>query len=172
MRVIGVHAETHRRCPRRTRVVICNIDARRLSCNAQSWARSQVVETELDVGTLERHVRAALNIRRAAIGIIDRLAINRDSHQVQAKRILRTQLACHARDVHTVVVVEDRQLIVDNLHRNVRGVALHEAGIDDVIRVHETATFELGLLRARLICSATCSIARRARDADRPMSSP
>ena len=162
MRVVRVHAEAHRRCLHCPAVVFGDVDPRRLCRNSKTRARAQVVVAEADVGTSERDVGAALDIGRAAVGIVDWLAVDRDAHQVQAERIFGAQLTRHARDVHTLVLVEDREFVVDNLHGDVRGVALDEPGVHDVVRVNEAASLELGLfgaelhVRSDLLHGATC----------------
>ena len=79
-----------------------------------------------------------------------RLAVDGDAHQVQPERVLRRELARERRDVDAVVVVERRELVVDHLHDDVRGLALHEAGVHDVVGVHVAAALVLGLLRREL----------------------
>ncbi len=157
-RVVRVHAEVDRRrlvqCPA---CVVAGQEglarlhlprhgrARRLRRNRQARRRTQVVVAELDVDLGERDVGTALDVRGAALRVVDGLAIDRDAHQVQAQRILRFELARDARDVDTFVVVENGELVVDDLHRDVRRLTLDEAGVDDVVRVHVAATLELGL---------------------------
>ena len=120
-------------------------DSRRFGCDAQARRRAQVVETEADVGLLKGDVRAALDIRRTALRIVDGDAVDGDTHQVEAERVLRVQLARHARDVHAVVVVQYRELVVHDLDGNVRRLSLDKAGVDDILGVHVTASLELGL---------------------------
>ena len=105
------------------------------------------------------HVGATLDVRRTALRIVDGYAVDRDAHQIQAERILRRDLAREARDVDTFVVVEDRELVVDDLHGDVRSLALDEAGVDDVVRVHIAAALELDLIRTR--SSSSCRTRQR-----------
>ena len=61
-------------------------------------------------------VGAALNIRTAFARVIDGLSVHRDTHEIQSKRIHRTHLAGYRGDLHTLVVIKDDGLIVDNLY--------------------------------------------------------
>ena len=119
MRVVCVHAELHGRCRARQFVLAGYIDTRRRSRDAQSRRRPQVVEAELDIDVGQCNVSTALDVGRAALRIVDRLTVDRDTHQVQAEWILGLQFARQARDVDALVVVEDRELVVDDLNGNV-----------------------------------------------------
>ena len=124
-----------------------HVHRRRPRRNTQTRARLQVVELEQDVGAIQRDVGAALNIRRAAVRIVDRLAVDRDAHQVQGERILRAQLARERLDVDAFVVIENRRLVVDDLDDDVRSAFLREAVVDHVFRLHVAAALVLGLRR-------------------------
>ena len=163
VRVIRIHPELHRtrrreypqavkRDPWLVRDRGRQRDPIRFRGNAQSRRRTKVVEAELDVGFFHRHVRATLDVGRAPLWIVDRLTVNRNTHQVEAQRILGRQLARHSRDIDTLVVVENGKLIVNGLDRNVRGFALDETGVDNVVGMHEATAleFRLGRLEAHL----------------------
>ena len=100
--------------------------------------------------SLQRDVRAALNVGGAAVRIVERLAVDGDAHQVQPECVLGRELARQRRDLDAVVVVELGDLVVDDLHDDVRRLALDEARVDDVVGVHVAAAFELDLLRREL----------------------
>ncbi len=130
--------------PRPVGFVECERDRR--GRHAESRVRAQIVETELYVSLLQRNVGTALNVRGAPVRIVDRLTVHGDAHQVQRKRVLRAELARQSRDIHTFVIVEDGQLVIDDLDDDVRILALNEAGIDDIAGMHVTPTFGFDLL--------------------------
>ena len=150
VRIVRVHPELHGRHAARFAVVVRYRDTLRLGRNAEARCRPHVVVAELDIGVVECHISATLNVGRTAFRIIDRLAVDCDTHQVQGQRVLRAELARDARDINTFVVVENCQLIIDNLDCNVRCLTLNEAGVDDVIRMHITAPFVLALTGFKL----------------------
>ena len=118
-----------------------HVGARR---HRQPRARGQVVEAEADVGPLHGHVRAALHVRRAAVGIVDGLTVHRDAHQVERKGMLGLELPRQRRDVETLVVVQHGKLVVDHLDGHVRALTLDEAGVDRIVRVQIAPALELG----------------------------
>ena len=99
---------------------------------------------------LQRDVGAALDVGRAAARVVDRLAVDGDAHQVQRERVLGRELARERRDLDAVVVVELGELVVDDLHDDVRRLALDEARVHDVVGVHVAAALVLDLLRREL----------------------
>ena len=86
--------------------------------HAETRCRAQVVIAELYVDLGQCNVRAALYVRRASLRVVDRFAIDGDAHQVQAERVLRFEFTRQARDVHTFVVIEDSEFVVNDLHGN------------------------------------------------------
>ena len=91
VRVIRVHHEVHRYRlavhvhlrGRKIRPVVHDLGEcypRRRCGHAQARRRAQVIVAELDVGCLHRHIGAPLDVRRAALRIIDRLAVDRNAH--------------------------------------------------------------------------------------------
>ena len=108
----------------------------------------------------ERDVGAALDVGGASARIVDGLAVDRDAHEIQTERILRLELARQRRDVDAIVVVELGDLVVDDLHDDMRRLALNEARVDDVVRVHVAASLELDLLRREL--HVGCDVLHRA----------
>ena len=82
----------------------------------QPGLQVEVVELELDVGLFQRDVGAALDVGNALVGIVDRLAVDRDAHVVQRIGVGGADLAGHALDVHAVELVEHGELVVDHLH--------------------------------------------------------
>jgi hypothetical protein len=65
--------------------------------------------------------------------------------------VIRIMFSANAfRDVDAVVIVERRDLVVDDLHDDVGRLSLDEARVHDVVGMHVTAAFELDLLRREL----------------------
>ena len=81
----------------------------------------------------------------------------------RAERVLRRELARQRRDLDALVVVELRDLVVDDLHDDVRRLALDEARVDDVVGVHVAAALELDLRRRRAACRPRSLPSRAAR---------
>ena len=80
---------------------------------------------------------SATSVQRCNVGgaparIVDRLAVDGDAHQVQPNGFFGAQLAREACDVDAFVVVEHRELVVDDLHDDVRVLSLREARVHDV----------------------------------------
>ena len=144
-RVVAVHAEQddrlvpaagRRRRPR---------DFRWLRRHVEAPLGPEVVEAELDVGLLQRHIRTPLYVSRAPAGIIDRLAVDGDPHQIEAEWVLRAELSGDRGDLDALMVVQYGEFVIDHLGDHVRAIALHEAGVDDVVRVKIAAPLVLGL---------------------------
>jgi len=64
----------------------------RLRGHAQPWLRAEAVESKLDIRAIQGDIRAALNVRGAPAGVVDRNAIDGDVHEIEGERILRCQL--------------------------------------------------------------------------------
>src|SRR5882757_5837372 len=60
--------------------------------NSEPPPRFEIVHVELDIGVVERDVGAALDVGRAAVQVIDRLAVDGDVHHIQLVRALRAKL--------------------------------------------------------------------------------
>src|SRR5262249_10087644 len=113
--------------------------------HAESPARLEAIELELDVGFVKGHVRAALDVCGAPVWIVERLTVDGDVHEVEPERTLWRQLARHPRNINAFVIIENRELIIDNLNDDVRSLALSKAHVDHVVRLHVAATFVLRL---------------------------
>jgi hypothetical protein len=96
------------------------------------------------LAVVERDVRAALDVGRAAAGIVDRLAVHGDVHHVQLEGALRTKLPGETRDVHALVTVQRQRFVVHDLHAHERLVALDEAGVHDVVGLDVATSLVLG----------------------------
>ena len=59
--------------------------------------------------------------------------------------MLGAEFARQAGDVHAVVVIKHGEIVVDDLHGHVRGVAEQKAGVHRVVGVHVTTALELEL---------------------------
>ena len=59
---------------------------------------------------------------------------------------MRTEFARDARNVDALVIIENRELVIDHLHGDMRCLALDKSGVDDIVRMHVTAALELRLL--------------------------
>ena len=106
--------------------------------------RLEIVEAELDVGVVERDVGAALDVGRAAVRVVDRLAVHGDVHHVKLVRALRTKLLGETRDVHALVVVQRQRFVIHDLHAHERLFALDEAGVHDVVGLDVATSLVLG----------------------------
>jgi hypothetical protein len=73
--------------------------------DAEPPSRLEIVDAEPDIGVVERDVGAALDVGRAAVQVVDRLAVDGDVHHIQLVRALRTKLLSLSSDVHTLVVI-------------------------------------------------------------------
>ena len=148
MPVVGVHGKAHARRVILRLVRACRQQRQcRLRAHGQPRPVVEVVEAELQLGILQRHVGAALHVGGAATRVVDRLAVHRDTHHVEPERVTRAQLARQAGDVHALVAIQHGQLVVHHLHRDERLVALDEAGVDHVFGVHVAAPLVLRLRR-------------------------
>ena len=112
--------------------------------------RFEIVKAELDVGDLHRNVRATLDIGRTPVRVIDRLTVHGDAHQIQPKRVLRSQLSRNACYVDSFVIIEQSQIIVDHLDGHVRSFALNEAGVYDIVGMQVSASLIFHLCRGKL----------------------
>src|SRR5262245_28477043 len=113
--------------------------------DAEPRRRLEIVEAEPDAGLVERHVCTALDVGRAAVLIVNRLAVDGDVHHVKFVRALRTKLAIETRDVYTLIIVQRQRLVVYHLYAHERLFALNETGVHDVIRLDVTTSFMLGV---------------------------
>ena len=148
--IIRVHAEANLAREQAAVLLPRDVDARGLRRHCETRRGPHVVETEFDIGFRQRHVSAALNVGRTAFRIVDRLAVDRDTHEIQPKRILRRQFTRHASDIHAFVIIEHGEFVIDDLHGDMRRVPLDETGVDYVGRHHVAAALELGLLGCEL----------------------
>ena len=98
---------------------------------------------ELDAGIVERDVGAALNVGRAAVFVVDRLAVDRNVHDVKFVGALRTNLLVEAGDVHAFVIVERHGFVIHGLHAHERFLAVGEASIHNVVGLNVAASLVL-----------------------------
>ena len=98
--------------------------------------RLEVVEAKLDVGIVQRNVRAALDVGRTAVRIVNRLAIHGDAHHVQLVWAFRTKLLSDMFDIHSFVIVQQQRFVVHHLNAQER---LHH-----VVGLNESTPFVLG----------------------------
>src|SRR6266567_8905621 len=143
VRIVAVHPELHDRCGR-TAAWVAHGHGDWIRRDAEPPTPLQIVEAELDLGVVERDVSAALDVGRAAAGVIDRLAIDGDAHHIQLVRAPRMNLLVQTRNIHALVVVQRQPLVVHDLHANKRLLALAEAGVYDVVGLDVSASLVLG----------------------------
>ncbi len=143
--VVGVEAKADQVLGKLGLRKVLIADAARPCGHVQPWLRLQVVVLELDLGMIKGHVGAALHVGNALARIVDRLAVDRDAHEIEAEGIGRAHLAGHAGDVHPLVVIEGDEFIIDDLHLDPRGIRLDEADIDHVRGLDIAPAFELRL---------------------------
>src|SRR5438093_235725 len=141
--IAAVHPEMHHRCGR-IAACVAHGHGDWIRRDAEPPPRLQIIETEADLGVVERDVRAALDVGGAAAWVIDRLAIDGDAHNVQLVRALRTNLLAHTRNIHALVVVQRQPFVVHDLHAHERLLALDEAGVYDVVGLDVAASLVFG----------------------------
>src|SRR5260370_13237808 len=96
-RIVAVHPEMHDRCGR-TAAWVAHGHGDWTRRGAEPPPGLQIVEADVDIGVVERDVGAALDVGRAAAGVIDRLAIDRDGHPIRLLRPNRSHLPRAARN--------------------------------------------------------------------------
>ena len=138
-RVVVVHPELHG-----GRGVSAHGQGDRMRRDREARPRLEIVEREPDLGLVEGDVGAALDVGRAAAGVVDRLAVHGDAHHVEIVGTLGRDLPVDPRDVHAVAVVEGHRLVVHDLDSHERSLALDEAGVHDVVGLDVAAPFVLG----------------------------
>ena len=141
--VVGIHAEADRGRGGGF-AATAELHRARMRGDSEPRPRLQVVETEPDVGLVERDVGASLHVGGTAGRIVDRVAVHGDAHQVERERALRRELARDALDVHAFQVVIHERLVVHDLHADEALRALQEARVDDVVGMHVAAALVLG----------------------------
>ncbi len=144
--VVGVQAEADQILGERGIPIVPVADRARPGAHVQPRLALQAVVFELDPGPVEGHVGAALHVRDALVRVVDRLAVDGDAHEIQAKGVGRTHLAGQRGDLHPVVVIARDELVVDDLHLDAGGIRLDKAGVDHVVRLDVAAPLELRAL--------------------------
>src|SRR5215471_11408474 len=99
----------------------------RIRRDGQPRLRLEIVEAEPHLGTVESDVGAALDVGRAAVQVVDRLAVYGDVQHVKIVRALRMKLPGETRDVHALVVVQRQRFVIHDLHTHKRLLTLDEA---------------------------------------------
>ena len=147
--VVGVQAKIHQVFDKRRIRRILVSYSNRPGSYIESGFHFEAVELELNLRVFQGHVRAALNVRTAFTGIVERRAVHCDAHLIQCKGIFHFNLAGQWADVNALVIIDLDPLIVNHLHPDARNPGRDKAAIHHIVGLYIPASIELGLLRAQ-----------------------